>query len=154
MTHTEKFHSKPYRTDVSYMSSLGPRRGSENQAPIPPIPHPKKTAGLFIVILTALLFSCRKRGEKQKHRLSWCVSRFPPLRSPVQFSPHWAAQEQQASNSFVEQIRAFLSLLARCLLLQTGYNYPAVPKHTNLIEQTNRCCTVLPYSKKPKKCLY
>lgn len=130
MTHTEKFHSKPYRTDVSYMSSLGPREGSGDQAPIPP-----KTGGLFIVILTALLFSCgksKKSKNKRKAQAQLVRRALFPLRRTVQSSPHWVAQKQQAGDSFVERIHTFLSLLA-CLLLHS-YNYPAVLKHTNLIE--------------------
>lgn len=150
MTHTEKFHSKPYRTDVSYMSSLGPREGSGEQGfnPAPP-----KTGGLFIVILTASPCSHRKRKKEVKKRKAQAqlVRRaLFPLRGVVQSSPHWVAQKQQAGDSFVERIHAFLSLLAR-LRLHIGYNYPAVPKHTNLIEQRNQCGIVLLLKKKERK---
>lgn len=45
-----------------------------------------------------------------------------------------------------ERIRTFLFLPLLLLLLllpRTGYNYPAVLKHTNLIEQRNQCGIVL-----------
>lgn len=46
-----------------------------------------------------------------------------------------------------ERIRTFLLLPLLLLLLlllpRTGYNYPAVLKHTNLIEQRNQCGIVL-----------
>lgn len=100
----------------------------------------------------AVLLQKEKKKVKTKAQAQLVRRALLPLRRTVQFSPHWVAQKQQAGDSFVERIHTFLSLLGR-LPLQTGYNYPAVLKYTNLIEQRNQCCTVLLYSKK-KKCLY
>lgn len=63
MTHTEKFHSKPYRTDVSYMSSLGPREGSGDHAPIPP-----KTGGGGVIYcnINSIAVLLRKKQKQKK----------------------------------------------------------------------------------------
>lgn len=75
MTHTEEFHTKPYRTDVSYMSSLGPGKEVETRLESP------QNHGLFNAILTALPFSPtpspkKKQKKTQKHRLSWRVGHY------------------------------------------------------------------------------
>lgn len=65
MTHTEKFHSKPYRTDVSYMSSLGPREGSGEQAPTPP---PKNRGVIYCNINSIAMLSQKKKKRSQEKK--------------------------------------------------------------------------------------
>lgn len=113
-----------------------------------------KNRGVIYWNINSIAVLLQKEGKNETKAQAQLVRRaLFPLRRTVQFSPHWVAQKQQAGDSFVERIHAFLSLLGR-LLLQNGYNYPAVPKYTNLIEQRNQCCTVLLYCKKKPNSLY
>lgn len=98
MTHTEKFHSKPYRTDVSYMSSLGPCRGSGNQAPTPP----PQNRGVIYCNINSIAVHLQKTMGKTKAHAQLLRQALSPLKRTVQFPAHWVAQEQQASTSLLK----------------------------------------------------